>query len=241
MSIVGVLGELLITAGVFVLLFLGWQVWLNDLIVGNEQNNQAAELSQTWEKGVGATPAAPAPVERADPGEPLVATAPDGEDIAFATMIIPRFGADWTRQVATGVSIEGSLTEGVGHYTGTAMPGGVGNAAFAAHRTGWGQPFGDIGNFQVGDHIYLETEAGWYQYSVRSLEYVMPTGVDVIDPVPQFPGATPTDRLITLTSCNPKLTAAERIIVYGVYDTWYPRAGGAPTEIATVAQASAAR
>ena len=46
--------------------------------------------------------------------------------------------------------------------------------------------------------------------------------------MPQVPGATPTDRIITLTSCNPVYTASERIVVYGVYDTWFPRAGGAP-------------
>jgi sortase A len=60
----------------------------------------------------------------------------------------------------------------------------------------------------------------------------MPTGVGVLDPVPQRPDVQPTDRLLTLTSCNPIFTASERIIVYGVYDTWYPRDGGAPPELA---------
>ncbi|CAN5452906.1 hypothetical protein BH10ACT7_BH10ACT7_25190 [soil metagenome] len=236
MSVVGVLGELLITAGVVVLLFLGWQVWLNDIIVGGEQNEAAHELSQTWERGDGAT----APTERPDPGDPLVGTAP-GNAERFANLVIPRFGEGWSRPVAEGVGIYDVLSEGIGHYPGTAMPGAVGNAAFAAHRTGWGAPFGDIANFQVGDSIYVEMEAGWYRYEVRSLEYVMPSGVGVLDPVPQSPGATATDRIITLTSCNPKLTAAERIIVYGVYDTWYPRDGGAPPELSGVVSASAAR
>ena len=57
---------------------------------------------------------------------------------------------------------------------------------------------------------------------------------------PQFPDATPTDRILTLTSCNPKLTAAERIIMYSLYDTWYPRAGGPPPELVPAASASAA-
>ncbi len=237
LSIVGILGELLITAGVVVLLFLGWQVWLNDIIVGTQQNDQAHELSESWSRGDGATLASP---DRPDPGDPVVGTAP-GNAVKFANLIVPRFGEGWTRSIAEGIGVYDVLSEGIGHYPGTAMPGGIGNSAYAAHRTGWGAPFGDIANLQVGDSIYVETEAGWYRYAVRSLEYVMPSGVGVLDPVPQSPGATATDRLITLTSCNPKLTAAERIIVYGVYDTWYPRADGAPPEIASTVSASAAR
>lgn len=235
-SIVGVLGEVFITAGVLVLAFLGWQVWLNDIIVGNEQQQVAEELSGSWDKGEGS---APAPVDRPDPGEPLVVAAP-GNAVQFATLIVPRFGPQWEKPVAEGVGVHDVLTDGIGHYPGTQMPGEIGNAAFAAHRTGWGAPFGDIGNFQVGDSIYLETADGWYRYVFRSFEYVMPTGVDVLSPVPQAPDAAAADRIITLTSCNPKTTAAERIIAYGVYDTWYPRAGGPPAEIApTVAAATA--
>lgn len=235
-SVVGVLGEVFITAGVLVLAFLGWQVWLNDIIVGNEQQQVAEELSGSWDKGEGT---APAPVDRPDPGDPLVVAAPSNA-VQFATLIVPRFGPQWEKPVAEGVGIHDVLNNGIGHYPGTQMPGEIGNAAFAAHRTGWGAPFGDIGNFQVGDSIYLETADGWYRYVFRSFEYVMPTGVDVLSPVPQAPDAAAGDRIITLTSCNPKTTAAERIIAYGVYDTWYPRAGGPPAEIApTVAAATA--
>ncbi len=235
-SIVGVLGELLITAGVVVLLFLGWQLWINDLLVGNEQQTEAQALSQEWDKGEGA-PVAPA--DRPDPGEPLVGTAP-GNAERFATLIVPRFGADYTRPIAEGIGVHDVLNVGIGHYPGTQMPGQLGNFAIAGHRTGWGAPLADIVNLQVGDSIYIETADGWYRYVFRSSEYVMPTGVSVLEPVPQLVGQSPTDRIITVTSCNPPLTAAERVVAYGVYDTWYPRAGGPPLEIAALAQASAA-
>jgi len=233
-SVVGILGELFITAGVVVLMFLGWQVWLGNLIDGNAQKDESIALSQTWSKGE--RPQA-ATVERPDPGPPVVGTAP-ANAVQFANLIVPRFGADYTRPIAEGIGHDDVLAFGVGHYPGTAMPGEVGNTAYAAHRTGHGSPFFDIEKMQVGDSIYVETEAGWYRYVVRSLEYVPPTGVGVIAPVPQMPGATPTDRLITLTSCNPVYTADERMAVYGVYDTWYPRAGGAPSEIAALAGAT---
>lgn len=230
MSVIGVLGELLITAGAVVLLFLAWQVWINDYFVGNAQQDQAQDLSESWSRGEGAATAA---ADRPDPGEPVVGTAP-GNAEAFATLIIPRFGDDYTRTVAEGVGLVDVLNKySIGHYPGTQMPGAIGNAAFAAHRTGYGSPFFDIDKLQVGDSIYMETPDGWYRYVFRSLEYVHATGVGVLDPVPQFSGAVATDRILTLTSCNPIHTADERIIAYSVYDTWYPRSGGAPPEIAS--------
>jgi sortase A len=229
-SVVGVIGELFITGGVLVLLFLGWQLWLNDLIEGDKQTEQAVELQAQWSKGGVIAP--PAPPDRPDPGEPLVAGEPDYAS-QFATIIVPRFGADYVKPVREGVGTS-ELADSLGHYPGTAMPGGVGNTAYAGHRTGWGAPFAPIVDLEVGDSIYVETEDGWYRYIFRSMEYVMPTGVEVLEAVPSVPGLAPADRIITLTSCNPPLTAAERVIAYGVYDTWYPRAGGPPEEIAAM-------
>ncbi|MFZ2964619.1 MAG: class E sortase, partial [Rhodoglobus sp.] len=57
LSVVGVIGELLITAGVLVLLFLGWQLWLDNLVVGNEQNAEAQQQSIEWNKGGSSAPA----------------------------------------------------------------------------------------------------------------------------------------------------------------------------------------
>jgi sortase A len=234
-SVIGVVGELFITAGVLVLLFLGWQLWLNDLLLGNQQNKQASQLSQTW----GKADATPAGTNRPDPGPPVVGTAPDNA-VQFANLIVPRFGADYERPIAEGIGTGDVLDVGVGHYPGTEMPGGVGNVALAAHRTTYGAPFSNIADLKVGDSIYIETQDGWYRYVFRSLEYVPPTGVGVLDAVPQVPSANPTDRLLTMTSCNPKFSAAERFIAYSVFDTWYPRAGGPPPEIALLVQSQAA-
>lgn len=234
-SVIGVVGELFITAGVLVLLFLGWQLWLNDLLLGNQQNKQASQLSQTW----GKADATPAGTNRPDPGPPVVGTAPDNA-VQFANLIVPRFGADYERPIAEGIGTGDVLDVGVGHYPGTEMPGGVGNVALAAHRTTYGAPFSNIADLKVGDSIYIETQDGWYRYVFRSLEYVPPTGVGVLDAVPQVPSASPTDRLLTMTSCNPKFSAAERFIAYSVFDTWYPRAGGPPPEIALLVQSQAA-
>lgn len=234
----GVIGEVLITAGVVVMLFLGWYMWLNDITAGAEQQQAAEvvqqELQDRWERGESSA-------ERpADPGDPVISAAPTRDAEVFATLIVPRFGADWVRSIASGVdrkTVLDSFTVGVGHYTETQMPGELGNFAIAGHRRTYGAAFGDIDQLRLGDRIYVETVDGWYEYVFRGLEYVWPTGVDVLEPVPAAPGVAPTDRILTMTSCNPRFSTAERIIAYAVYETWYPRAGGAPAEISDLVQA----
>ncbi|GHF21350.1 class E sortase [Pseudolysinimonas yzui] len=231
-SVAGVLGELLITAGALVLAFLGYQVWLADLIVGGQLNSEASELAEEWGVGYSDVP----PSEAGDPTQsedPPVQTAP-GNAIRFATLIIPRFGGDYNRPIAEGVGTTDVLNKGnIGHYPTTQMPGALGNFALASHRSSGGGNFRDLHQLRVGDHIYVETPDGWYQYSFRNLEYVRPSGVGVLNPVPQVTGAQATERYITLTTCNPFFSTAERIIAYGVYDSFYPRAGGVPAEIAS--------
>ncbi|PRY67954.1 sortase A [Glaciihabitans tibetensis] len=242
-SVIGVLGELLITAGVLVLMFLGWQVWLNDIIVGAEQQDVAVELSEGWEQAATDKPetpdatATPDPADVASQAEPVVMAAPANAD-TFAVLMVPRWGEGWERPIAEGIGVTDVLNKiGIGHYPGTQMPGEVGNFAVAAHRKAYGGGLEHVHELQIGDHIYVETADGWYSYVYRSSEYVLKTAIAVIDAVPQQPDATPTDRLITLTTCNPFYSTAERLISYGVYDGWYPRAGGPPAEIAEAVSA----
>jgi sortase A len=237
-SIIGVFGELLITAGVLVFLFLGWQLWLNDVIVGGQQNASAAALGHSWTADVPTVPTAPdaPPPQPVSYGEPVVATAP-AEATKFAIMYIPRFGADYARSIAEGVSTVRVLNKnGVGHYPHTQMPGQVGNFAVAAHRTTYGAPFNSIATLRVGDRIYVQTEQGYYTYVYRNTEYVYPNGVGVKNPVPQTTTVATTDRLLTMTSCNPKLSAAERIVAYSVFQSWQPLSAGPPEEIAALVQ-----
>jgi sortase A len=238
-SVVSLLGELLITAGVLVLLFLGWQLWLNDIIFGASQEQAADELSELWE---GELPTPEDVAVQPGTGDPVVMDAPAANE-AFANLIVPRLGVDFKRPVAEGVAnaVLNNAALGTGHYPSTAMPGGIGNFALSAHRTAYGGSFHNIHQLVIGDAIFVETKDGWYKYIFRSLEYVRANGVGVILPVPQQPGVEPTQRLITLTTCNPFLSSAERIIAYGVYDSWYPREGGAPAEIAGLASAAGVR
>lgn len=226
-----VFGELLITAGVLVLLFVVWQMWINDAIEGSRNNAIGQELSEQWASAADGT-------EPLDPGvwvEPVVRDeAADAEE--FGVMWVPRFGEGFHRPIAGGVSRERTLDAvGIGHYPDTAMPGGVGNAAFAAHRTGYGgAPFYQIGELRIGDALIIETEDGWYTYRFRNLEYVPPSAVGVLDAVPQATNPPEGERYLTLTTCHPKHTIDERVIAYSVFDSFQPRSAGPPESLTEV-------
>ncbi|MGO4690488.1 class E sortase [Glaciibacter sp. 2TAF33] len=245
-TVIGVLGELLITAGVLVFLFIGWQLWWNDMVMAGQQSRAATQISQGWIQSHASTPPAPSPTAT-DPaagpvgyGDPVVA-APPGEGNAFAVLYIPRYGADYHRAIAegTGHDVLNSTRLGVGHYEGTQMPGEVGNFAVAAHRSAYGGGMHLINELQLGDAIYVQTADGYYTYRFRDLHYVKPTSVEVLAPVPNQPGTPPTDRIITLTSCNPLLSTAERIIAYGVFESWRPTSAGPPEGLAPIIAAQA--
>ncbi|MDH6235457.1 class E sortase [Cryobacterium sp. CG_9.6] len=245
-TVLGVVGELLVTAGVLVMLFIGWQLWWNDMIMANEQSSAASDISQNWidearqQSEQDATPDPPTSTGAPDYGEPIVGTAPaDGQP--FAVLYIPRYGADYTRTVAqgTGHNVLNSTTLGIGHYPETQMPGEVGNFAVAAHRSAYGGGMHLINELQLNDAIFVQTADGYFTYRYRDMEYVPPSRVEVLAPVPNVPGMAPVDRIITLTSCNPLYSTAERIIAYGVFESWQPTSAGAPTELAPIIAAQA--
>ena len=211
------LGELLVTVGVLVLGFVGWQVWLSDDIMGGQQQAAAQTFAQSLSGD--APDAEPAPELRTD--APPVAAAPADRE-AFAVVYIPRFGPDFVRTVGQGTSrfVLDSLDLGLAHYDTSAMPGDVGNFAIAGHRNGQGGPFTRLDELVVGDRIYVQMQGVWYVYEYRDSEYVLPTAVDVVAPVPNQPGVAPTDRLMTMTTCHPEWSAASRLITYSVFVGW---------------------
>jgi len=228
-SVLGVVGEILITIGVVVLLYVVWQLWVGDAIIGSQRQSEAREITRQWADEADDT-ATPAPdAEQAAPAaEPIVpAVVPDAE--VFGALHIPRFGDDWVFPIAEGISKTRVLDPiGVGHYPGTAMPGAMGNVALAAHRYTQGAPFENVPSLQLGDAIVLETADGWYTYRFRNLEYVRPDEVSVLEPVPQRPGVAADGRYLTLTTCSPMWSTAERLAAYAVFESFTPRAAGAP-------------
>ena len=133
---------------------------------------------------------------------------------AIARMIIPAIDVD--EIVVAGVEVD-DLRKGPGHYGTTPLPGQPGNAAIAGHRTTYGAPFGRINELAPGDEIIVETLQGRFVYRVlpggRGMagrtpghRIVAPTALEVLD--------DHGDNRLTLTSCHPKYSSKQRIIVH---------------------------
>ncbi|MEL5990991.1 class E sortase [Microbacterium phosphatis] len=219
------LGEILLTAGVVILLYVLWQVWIGDVIYSSQHNAQGAKQSHEWSL-IEPTELAPAPEPSEGAYEPLVLPEPVDTEV-FALMRVPRWGDDYAVNIAGGTSRAGTLDHiGIGHYLDTEMPGEVGNFGLAAHRTTFGKPFSDLQSLRIGDPIVIETKEGWYTYRFRTLEYVSPDAYDVLADVPQAPEVPAGERYITLTSCSPRFAMTERIVAYGVFESYLPRSTG---------------
>ncbi len=224
-SALGVLGELLVTAGVIVLLFVVWQVGHSVVIEARAQAGVVAEIEQQFAEG--AEPGLPEL-----PTGPLVGGAqPTLDDGAVMAIIrVPRFGADWARPVYEGITL-GVLDKGPGHYPHTALPGQIGNMAIAGHRNTRGHPFFDIDQLVAGDVIVIETRSSYVVYSVARSIIVSPAQSDVVAPVPQKPGTKPTEAWLTLTTCHPKFSPTQRYITFAKLARVVPRADGPPAEL----------
>jgi sortase A len=114
------------------------------------------------------------------------------------------------------------------------MPGAVGNFAVAGHRTTYGRPFHNIDLLRKGDLIVVETKASYIVYAVDRHVIVAPRQVEVIAPVPQKPGVKPKEAWLTMTSCHPKFSAAQRYIVFAKLVKTFPRASGLPASFMAV-------
>lgn len=225
----GVVGELLITAGVLLGLFVVWQLWWTDVVGQREQAAVVAGLG--WSEVTGDTP-------RVDPGgpdrtpfnAPYLPQPEHGE--TFAVLHVPRWGADHAAPISQGITKEDILDVlGIGHYPGTAMPGQIGNFALAGHRATYGKPFNRAAELEVGDPLVVRTEDYWYVYRVTEYLVVLPHQVEVIAPVPGRPGEVPTVASMTLTTCHPMFSARERYIVHAELEQWLPVSEGAPTAL----------
>lgn len=225
---VQVVGELLITAGVVLLLFVAWQLWWTNVESDARQSQVIKEFAQDLG---GAAPDIPAPALEEDFGEPVVSAAPAHAG-TIGIMYIPRFGANYARPIVEGTTGDVLDTLGLGHYGTTAMPGAVGNFAVAGHRQTHGAVLDNIHTLVPGDKIYVQTKDGYYTYVFRNNQIVMPSRTDVLEPVPTLPGVAPAERYLTMTSCNPRFGAEERIIAYSLLDSWRPASAGPPAEIA---------
>ncbi|MDO5744467.1 MAG: class E sortase [Micrococcaceae bacterium] len=226
--LLGGFGEILITLGIVLLLFVGWELWWTNIDAGRAQT----EVTSEFVKNLDVVSVAPDSESTKDFGPAPITKIPDGG--TFGIFYIPRFGSNFAHPVTNGVGMDVLNNVGIGHYPETQAPGELGNFAVAAHRQTHGQVFWNIDKFQKGDKIYLQTRKGFYTYEWNETEIVYPSQSEVLWPVPHELGAKPTSSMLTMTSCHPPFTTRMRIIAYSELESWRPIDAGPPKEIAAV-------
>ncbi|MFF0588855.1 class E sortase [Streptomyces sp. NPDC003781] len=208
------IGEIFITTGVLMLLFVTYQLWWTNVRAHAQANQAASSLQDDWASG------------KRSPG-----TFEPGQ--GFALLHIPKL--DVVVPIAEGISSKKVLDRGmVGHYAEdglkTAMPDAkTGNFGLAGHRNTHGEPFRYINKLEPGDPIVVETQDKYFVYKMASiLPVTSPSNVSVLDPVPKQSGFKGPGRYITLTTCTPEFTSKYRMIVWGKMVEERPRSKGKP-------------
>jgi len=197
-------GRILLVAGILVLLFIPYLLWGTGLQTAQSQNLLRAQFkSEQHQAGVTTSttpatkPAGPAQVAPTEP-QPAIGS-------AVGTIDIPEIGLQMVVVQGTDVI---RLQQGPGHYPNTPLPGEAGNAAIAGHRTTYLHPFYNLNELNPGNPIFITTTQGAFQYDVVSSQAVSPSDVSVVD-------AT-TDPELTLTTCTPRYSASQRLVVKAV-------------------------
>jgi sortase A len=192
-------GWAFIGMGCFVLYFLVYQLVGTDLITNREQGDLRQKLAQEW---------AGPPAKRGATALPV----PKAPAIGHALGLIQIPKIDLKKVVVQGANPE-ELALGPGHIPSTVMPGQAGTFAVSGHRTTHGRPFYRLNELAKGDTITIVTRYAIYTYKVSHTQVVAPTSVDVLDNVRASSGKTRSQ--IVLTTCNPRFSAAQRLIVFG--------------------------
>lgn len=187
-------GQLLITAGVVVLLFVVYEVYITDIFGHEKQESATSALDSRWNgpsspaalsSGSKASPngtAKPSGAAKAGGSSTKVVTVPGSDTVVvdpgtrkrnyqttdgqgFAKIFVPVFGADYVYTIIEGTSTD-DLYTGPGHYAGTQYPGEQGNFAVAGHRVSKGSPFNQLGLLSSCDALVIETQSDWFVYRV---------------------------------------------------------------------------
>ncbi len=247
---VGGTGRIFISLGMLLFGFVAYQLWGTGIQQARSQDKLQDKFAQVLQQGgtattvatsaapststsVGNTPSGSGSAAGAPPtvlDETITASStprslgPVKEGEPIARLIIPKIDVD--QVVISGVKLA-DLEKGPGHYPDTPMPGEIGNAAIAGHRSTNGAPFSRVDELDKGDEIDVTTLAGRFVYKVVDKVIVEPTEISVIANTP--------DAQLTLTSCWPKYSADKRIVIRAVLDTDASAAKPVPASTTTSA------
>jgi sortase A len=217
---VGGVGRVLIALGLLMFLFIAYVLWGTGIQTARSQHRLRSRFRQvlvdarpapttTTTAPITSVPATTAPVATSTTttaGKLPVRPVQHGDPIA--ELRIPRIHVDVI--VVQGIGVA-DLKKGPGHFVETPMPGQLGNSAIAGHRTTFGAPFYDLDSLQPGDTIEVTTVAGHFVYQVTDTLVVQPS-----DYASVIPTRDPSVATLTLATCTPVHSAAQRLIIHSV-------------------------
>jgi sortase A len=180
-----VIGRILLSTGLLLLLFTGYQLWGTGIA---EFRSQKA-LEKTFEARRAPTPQYSVPKNGEVAGRITI------DAIGLSKILVA--GVDYR-----------NLERGPGIFPGSPLPGHLGNLAIAGHRTTYGAPFARLNELKTGDPIQIETVEGSFTYVVKSSPRIV-AATDVQVAQTFDPNAT----TLTLITCHPKWTSKKRLIV----------------------------
>lgn len=251
-----VIGELLLTAGAVILLYVLYEaVWTN-IVSGRLQDEVDSSLDDSWGRGAGSAGDGAVDLPAPELGE------------GFARVYLPTLGPDTVHAVVEGTRNE-DLRAGPGHYPETQMPGEAGNFALAGHRIGSGAVFQHLDRLDACDAVVVETRLEWMTYRLLPLDsdpaerraqadaclrpeqavrvsdgdyahlrgrrITAPSDIEVVNPLPGTPWREPDaglESMLTLTTCHPLFSNTERLIVHAVLvETIHKSSGNIPTAL----------
>jgi sortase A len=240
--VVGGIGRALITIGLLMFAFVAYQLWGTGIQTAQAQDDLRHQFDQqmaattTVDAAVTSTipvattipPSGPAP--STVPGQPApsttgttATTSPSTTTtVALSTAAHPSIGQLVARIEMPTIHVDnimvegvtaGALAKGPGHFPESPLPGQLGNAAVAGHRTTHGAPFSDVDQLHPGDPVVFTTPAGRWVYRVTGTEIVASSDYGKV-----VPTQDPAKATLTLVSCHPKGTASKRIIIHADLD-----------------------
>jgi sortase A len=199
------IGWLLVVSGSVVLLYVVYLMWFTNL--GTDQAQR--DMAEAWELDLQSRAEAAENSAEEDGDEDL------DPGSAYAMLWFERDGepvvTDDPYFVVSGVTLD-DLRAGPGHYPESAPPGGDGNFAVAGHRTTYGAPFWSLDELQEGDTIHVvDLDGEEWVYEFTEQRVVSPADTWVVGEDPLETG----EPTITLTTCHPRFSAAQRLIAWG--------------------------
>lgn len=213
------IGDLAITVGMVLLLFVVWQLWWTTVKVEGPMKERIATFQTAY-------PSKDEYVEKRRYDNPPIMAMPEYGQV-MGVIHVPKWD-QMSIPAQQGTDSWILDTGNAGHYEQTQLPGEIGNSAFAGHRRTYGNNFRQVHIMESGDPIIFETDTAWLVYEVTGHEIVDPNQSSVLLPVPNEPSQQATKRIFTMTTCDPEFGNTHRFILYSEFAYWVAKSDGIP-------------